>query len=54
MIQCSISIVKGAYKILEQAIDQIQKWAEETGKFEAIAWASKYRFIYGSSNHLYG
>ena len=38
MIQCSISIVKGAYKILEQAIDQIQKWAEETGKFEAIAW----------------
>ena len=25
-------------KILEQAIDQIQKWAEETGKFEAIAW----------------
>ena len=33
MIQCSISIVKGAYKILEQAIDQIQKWAEETGKF---------------------
>ena len=38
MIQCSISIMKGAYKILEQAIDQIQKWAEETGKFEAIAW----------------
>ncbi len=37
MIQCSISIVKGAYKILEQAIDQIQKWAEETENL-AIAW----------------